>query len=69
MEYLFMLQKDSVCKPDCPERTPTCHATCRDYKVERHKRRLKLQKIRQARELENGLLEAEIIRNTRNQRI
>jgi hypothetical protein len=66
MKHLFMLSKDSVCKPDCPERTPTCHATCKEYKIEAHKRRLKLQKIRQARDLENGLLEAEIIRHTRN---
>ncbi len=69
MKYLFMLQKDSVCEPNCPERSPTCHATCRDYKIETHKRRLKLQKIRKAQQLENGLLEAEIIRNTRNKRI
>ena len=68
MENLFMLQEDSVCN-GCPKRTATCHATCKDYKIEAHKRRLKLQKLRKTLFIENNLLEAEIIRNTRNKRL
>jgi hypothetical protein len=60
---------DSVCKPDCPRRTPTCHVTCRDYKIEAHKNRLRNHKIRQQCLIENGLEVAEIIRNTRNKRV
>ena len=59
---------DSVCN-GCPDRTPTCHATCRDYKIEAHKNRLRNHKIRQQCLIENGLEVAEIIRNTRNKRV
>ena len=59
---------NSICN-GCPKRTPTCHISCRDYKIESHKRRLRNEKIRQQYLIEAGLEGAEIIRNTRNKRI
>ena len=31
--------KITTCAPDCPERSPTCHATCEKYKAASEKNR------------------------------
>lgn len=53
----------SICDPKCPERTPTCHVTCRRYKIESHKRRLMKRKIFEIYLRENALDSYEIQRS------
>lgn len=52
--------KENPCKKDCPRRSPTCHATCKEYKEFRQKLDERNDLIRRERELYDSFRTVEV---------
>ena len=66
---LYLPKKDSPCNFCKDERHIGCHANCEKFKRFEYFNRKRNEMARKKEIIENGLNEADILRNTRNRRI